>query len=110
MKRNVRLYLEDIETSIARIIKYTNGFSFSKFNSDRKTIDAVLMNFSVLGEAIKNLPTELKRKYPQIPWRDIIAMRNKIIHEYFGVDEKILWETIKKDVPVLKKQLKVLKS
>lgn len=76
-----------------------------------KTIDAVVRNLSVMGEAVNNIPDEIKTKYTDIPWNEIIGMRNKIIHEYFGVDADILWETVKKDLPASKEQiLKVSKE
>lgn len=75
------------------------------FFNDTKTIDAVVRNLSVIGEAVNNIPDEIKIKYQDIPWDEIIGMRNKVIHEYFGVDADILWETIKTDLPIFKKQI-----
>ena len=72
------------------------------------TIDAVVRNLEIIGEAANNIPEETTDKYPEIPWREMISMRNKVLHEYFGVDEEILWQTITNDLPPLKKQLKNL--
>lgn len=104
-KRGIKLYIEDVRDSIAKIEKYTSGLNFDSFSKDAKTIDAVVRNLAIIGEAVKNFPDELKSKYPQVPWKEIAGTRNKAIHEYFGVDEDILWETIKKDLPSFKKQI-----
>jgi len=104
-KRGIKLYTEDIRDSIEKIEKYTKDLTFAKFNEDIKTIDAVVRNLSIIGEAATNIPDEIKSKYPDIPWVEIISMRNKVIHEYFGVEKSILWETIKKELPVFKKQI-----
>jgi len=104
-KREAKLYLNDIIEAIEKIEKYTSGFNLETFREDIKTVDAVMRNFSIIGEAINNLPPELKTTHPEIPWADINGMRNKIIHEYFGVDENILWDTSKENLPELKKQI-----
>ena len=104
-KRGDKLYLEDIKESIKKIEKYTKGMSFAVFARDMRTIDAVVRNISVIGEAVKNISKETKSKNPEISWREIIGMRNKVIHEYFGIDEEILWKTIKEDIPIFKKQI-----
>ena len=101
-KRDVNLYLEDIQTAIRRIEEYTTPLAFEEFVKDTKTIDAVVRNLSVIGEAVRGIPEEIKSAHPSVPWEEIIGMRNKVIHEYFGVDEEILWKTIKSDMPVLK--------
>ena len=69
------------------------------------TIDAVVRNLMIIGEAAKNIPEEIKSKNPKIAWSEAVGMRNKVTHEYFGVDEDILWKTIKEDLPVFKKQI-----
>lgn len=104
-KREVQLYLTDIKDSIVRIEEYTRDFSFNDFKSDLKTIDAVVRNFEIIGEAAANLPEDFTEKYSEIPWSQIIGMRNKVAHEYFGIDPKIIWKTIQEDLPALKKQL-----
>lgn len=104
-KREVKLYLEDIKSSIRKIEEYIKNLTFDEFVGNDMVIDAVVRNLSVIGEAAKNIPEELKIKYSDIPWEEISGMRNKIIHEYFGVDEEILWKTIKEDLPIFKKQI-----
>ena len=104
-KRNVKLYIEDVRDAVEKIEKYTEGLSFDTFIKDEKTVDAVVKNFSVIGEAVKNFPKEIKIKYPQTPWTEISGTRNKMIHAYFAIDEDILWKTIKEDLPAFKKQI-----
>lgn len=109
-KRGSKLYVIDVREAIDKIGKYTKGFTREEFVKDAKTIDAVVRNLTIIGEAVKNFPDYLKSKYPKVPWKEIAGTRNKAIHEYFGIDEDILWETIKKDLPPFKKQiLKILK-
>lgn len=107
-KREPKLYLEDIKGSIAKIENYTNGLSFDEFSKDIRTIDAVVRNLTIIGEAARNIPEEIKSKNPSIEWAEAIGMRNKISHEYFGVDEDILWKTIKENLPVFKNQISEL--
>ena len=104
-KREVGLYFQDVIQAIKTVEEYVQDFDFEKFSQDRKTIDAVIRNVAIIGEAINNLPGEIKAANPQIPWDEINGMRNKIIHEYFGVSKSILWQTIKEDLPELKKQI-----
>lgn len=104
-KRDIKLYFSDIIHSIRKIEKYTQNLSFNDFSKNSLIIDAVVRNLSIIGEAVNNIPIDIRIKYPEIPWTEIIGMRNKIIHEYFGVDEMILWQTINKDLPLFKKQL-----
>jgi hypothetical protein len=83
---------------------------FKEFVDDERTIDAVIRNFEILGEAAKQVPAELRPIHPNIPWKQMIQMRDLFVHEYFGVDHEILWETIREDIPKLAGQLKLLKS
>jgi len=108
VSRGAALYLEDILASIRKIEKYLKNTSLLTFQKDEKTIDAVIRNLEIIGEAAKNIPEKVKRENKDIPWRQIVGMRNKVIHEYFGVDIDMLWETLIKDIPQLKKQIKKL--
>lgn len=99
--RNWMLRISDILEAVAAIQEYTAGLTFDTFSHDRKTIDAVIRNFIVIGEAASHLPEEVLRQYPEIPWREMRDMRNIVVHEYFGVEVKILWEKIQSDLPPL---------
>lgn len=103
-KRDAALYLADIKNCVKNIQKYVKGMTFEKFSRDQKTIDAVIRNIEVIGEAAKNIPAEIRRKYPNVPWEKVIGMRNIITHEYFGVVLEIIWKTVKEDFLILKKE------
>uniref|UniRef100_A0A7C6EBF6 DUF86 domain-containing protein n=1 Tax=candidate division WOR-3 bacterium TaxID=2052148 RepID=A0A7C6EBF6_UNCW3 len=108
--RDYGLYLEDILESIKKIRNYTKGMSFAEFAKDEKTIDAVVRNFEIMGEASKQLPQEIKNKHSEIEWKAMIDFRNVIIHEYFGIDLKIMWDIIKNELPPLARKLKRLRQ
>lgn len=97
-KRNL-LRLTDILESMDRINTYINGVEYDSFNSNQMLIDAVIRNLEIIGEASKNVSDEIKSKYPDIPWKKMTALRNLLIHEYFGVDESIIWEIVIKNLP-----------
>ncbi len=107
-KRAPTLYLKDILSSIEFIEEFIEGILYDDFASDRKTIDAVVRNLEIIGEAAKNIDKEITNEHPEIPWERMISMRNKVIHEYFGVDTEILWETVTIDLPSLKEKIKNL--
>ena len=105
MTRNVNLYLQDIWESILAIEEYAQGLSKEAFGENRQSQDAIIRRFEVLGEAVKNISEDYKNKHPEIPWKEMAGMRDILIHEYFGVNIDRVWETIKKDLPPLKKNL-----
>jgi uncharacterized protein with HEPN domain len=104
--RRIEDYLNDILESIADIKSFTSGMSFEVFETDRKTSQAVLRSLEVIGEAVKKLPSEIKTNYPQIPWKEIAGMRDKLIHEYFGVDLEIVWSSIGDDLQPLEDSIR----
>ncbi len=104
-KREWKLFLNDMKASCRKILAYTKGMDKKSFNSNHMAVDAVIRNFEILGEACNNLPDEIKKKNPGVPWRQITAFRNRIIHEYFGISMDIVWEIIQDDIPELKKKL-----
>jgi len=104
-KRDYFDYLKDILDSIDDIESFIGSMSFEEFKKDKKTINAVVRSIEVIGEATKNIPRTLKDKHKEIPWKRMAGMRDKLIHEYFGVDVEILWKTVKEDIPPLKKLL-----
>ncbi|OGY42881.1 MAG: hypothetical protein A2729_03140 [Candidatus Buchananbacteria bacterium RIFCSPHIGHO2_01_FULL_39_14] len=109
-KRDYNLYIADIEECIKSIELYTKDLTFEKFKNNKMAIDAVVRNIEIIGEAANNIPKEIKVKHSEVPWNKIIGMRNKIIHEYFGVDIKIIWKTIQRRIPELKKLINKIKS
>ena len=96
----------DIVDSIEKILNYTAGMSFEQFRKDSKTIDAVIRNFTIIGEAARHIPDEIVQSHSEIPWREMADLRNIIVHEYSGVNEKIIWETIQTDLPGLLSSLR----
>jgi uncharacterized protein with HEPN domain len=107
-KGDFRVYVQDILEAIQRIDEYLKGVTFEEFSKDKKTLDAVVGNFAVIGEAAKKVPVSVKRKHPEIAWKRMSGMRDKVIHEYFGVDPRILWDTSRIDLPASRQLLKEL--
>ena len=105
-QKNPRLFLDDIIESVDRIERYTKGISRDQFLKDIKTQDAVIRNLEIFGEAVKQLPESFTLQYPEVPWRLIAGMRDKLIHHYFGVSIDIVWETIQHDIPAIRPSLK----
>ena len=91
---------------IAKIERYTKGLSHTHFHEDEKTIDAVVRNLIVIGEAARLVPDEIAEQHPEIAWKKMRGLRNLAVHEYFGVDADILWETIQHDLPPLASMLR----
>ncbi|MBU1006966.1 MAG: DUF86 domain-containing protein [Candidatus Omnitrophica bacterium] len=104
-KRDSKLYVKDIIDSVEKIQQYTKGLSLGQFKKKDLVIDAVVRNFEIIGEASKNIPDEIKAQYPDIPWKEMAGMRDKVIHEYFGVDFDIVWKTISTRLMSLKNSL-----
>jgi len=104
-ERDYRDYLNDIFEEITNIMDFVRGFEYEDFVRDKKTINAVIRSIEVIGEAAKNMPADFKEKYNDIPWKDIAGMRDKLIHEYFGVDLEIVWKVVVDDIPLLKEKI-----
>jgi uncharacterized protein with HEPN domain len=102
-----RVYFWHIRDCIDRILSYTSG-GHAAFLADTKTQDAVIRNLEIIGEAVKNISADLKTVYPEIPWQRIAGMRDRMIHEYFGVNIQIVWERVEQDIPQLKQQVEVI--
>lgn len=107
-ERNIALLLSDIFTSICKILDYTAGMHFERYEVDSKTKDAVERNFEIIGEAASRVPEAFKELYPHIEWRIIKDFRNFIIHEYFGIDNVIVWDIIQNRLPNLADEIKAL--
>ena len=99
MEKDYRDYIQDILDSIDEIYVFIGQMSREEFLNDRKTVKAVLRNLEIVGEAAKKIPPPLRDKYPDIPWKKMAGLRDKLIHEYFGVDLEIIWQLIKEELP-----------
>lgn len=100
--RNPKLFLTDILDSLEKIELFTQNLVYESFVGNIKTTDAVLRNIEVMGEASKHIPDEIRELYPQIPFKKIAGMRDKLIHDYLGINYKLIFETIKTRFPELK--------
>ncbi len=105
-KRSPELLVNDILESANKILHYCSGLTYKQFISDEKTIDAVIRNFEIIGEAANRLPLNFKETHPSIDWQRVRGFRNRIVHEYFGTDPKIVWLIKEEFLPELIAQLK----
>ena len=103
-------YLDDILEAIEKIERFTDGMTFEEFASDEKTVDAVLRNFEVIGEAAKNVPREVRREYSDVPWSEMAGMRDKLIHGYATIELRIVWMTVTDELPSLKPQVASMRN
>ncbi len=106
MKKNDQMFINHILDAISKIEDYLKDVLYDDFIEDDMRIDAVVRELEIIGEAVKNLSSEFKNKRKHIPWKEISGMRDKLTHEYFGVDLQIVWNTCKEDILILKKELK----
>jgi len=105
-ERTFRHFLEDIFESISKILNYTESYDFDMFRDDERTVDAVIRNLEIIGEASNKIPKNIQEKYPTVPWDEMYRMRNKAIHEYFGVDHEIIWDIVVNYLPENLNQIK----
>jgi len=99
--RDWRFRIQDLLDAIESIRAYTEGMDFAAFQNDRKTVDAVVRNLTIIGEAAARVPEKAVCAYPDVPWAEMRAMRNLVVHEYFGVSDRILWDTVRANLPSL---------
>ena len=104
-KRPVDLLLDDIREAIDRIQQYTEGMAFESFSNDSKSVDAVVRNLEIIGEAANRLPDDFKEDHPEVEWYKVVGLRHRIVHEYFGIDLQIIWQILQKDLPELRHNL-----
>ncbi len=93
-EREYLFYLQDMEDSMRHIFEFTQGLDFQSFKKNRLVVDAVIRNFEIIGEASKNVPDNIKSKFPNIPWKNMYKLRNIISHDYFGIDYEVVWKII----------------
>jgi hypothetical protein len=99
--REWRVRVSDIIAAAERALRYTEALTFEEFGADPRSVDAVSYAIVVIGEAAGHVPDAVMRAAPEVPWAEIRGMRNKVAHEYFGVEVKILWQTVREDLPAL---------
>jgi len=108
MSREFRFYLEDILECCRRIKLYTADLSIDEFVEDNLVYDAVLRNIEIIGEAVKQVPTEIRDQYPDIEWRRIAGMRDIVAHHYFSIHDEIVWDIVENKIPALQNQIKAV--
>ena len=109
-KRDPLVLLEDILLAIQKIGRYTSQMDHEAFLRDELVIDGVARNLEIIGEAVRQLSEEFRRVHSQIPWTQIAGLRNRIVHDYFGLDLEIIWEIIQHDLPELEKKVRALQN
>jgi uncharacterized protein with HEPN domain len=106
MRRNITLYIKDLLENIKHAETFTENVTYEEFIKDKKTSYAVVRCIEIIGEAAKNIPDDVRESYPDIPWKKMAGMRDKISHFYFGIDMKKVWLAVKRDIHKIKPQIK----
>ena len=108
-RRTERLYLADIRDAIDKIVSYTSA-GREAFLSDPRTQDAVLRNIEIIGEAVRGVTGETRTAHPEVPWKDMAGMRDRVIHDYFRIDVDVVWDVVSQDLPPLRDRISTLLS
>ncbi len=101
MKREYEDYLRDMLENAEKALSFVQGMDYDDFCSDEKAVYAVIRALEIIGEAARQIPDDIRQANPEIQWREIAAMRNKLTHEYFGVNTKVIWRTVQEDLPII---------
>jgi len=109
-EKDFRDYLTDLVLACEEIGEFIRGMDYDNFSKDKKTVNAVIRSLEVIGEATKNLPMEFRLKHADIPWKRMAGMRDKLIHEYFGIDKEMVWHAAQKHIPQILPLLKNLQA
>ncbi len=107
-KRTVRHYIEDILEAMTNAEMFVRHMTYEEFKTDTKTLYALIRAIEVMGEAAKHIPDTVRKEFPDIPWRDIAGMRDRLIHGYFQIESERVWNVVKKDIPQLKPLIKAV--
>jgi len=103
--RDYILFMEDILTCIEKIKRYTSNASFEEFCESEMAVDAVIRNLEIIGEAVKKIPEEIRKKYADVEWKEAAGFRDVLIHDYFGIDLEAVWDTLRNNIPSFKKKI-----
>ena len=103
--RNYTLYLKDIVAAVESIEAFVEGMDLKAFQADDKTASAVIRKFEIIGEVARQIPEGMRQGYPEVPWKEMAGMRDRLIHFYVGVNYRLVWRTIQEDLPELKRQI-----
>jgi len=109
-RRAPPLLVDDIWEAIEKVERYVSGLRHDDFVTDEKTVDSVVRNLEIIGEAANRLPESFTSQHPEIEWRQIIGLRNRIVHDYFNIDVEIVWEIIQRDLPMFKSKLSLIRD
>lgn len=108
MSRDVRLFLEDIVESCDKILRYTDGSTFEEFRADERTFDAVARNLEIIDEAVKQVPSDIRDRHPDVEWRKLAGLRDVVIKQYFGIDEELIWDVVTTRIGPLRTRMKAI--
>ena len=106
MPRDYKVYLQDVVEAAGKVRSYTAGLSFKTFSEDTKTVDAVVRNLEVIGEAIKQVPDDVRSRHTDVEWKKIAGLRDILVHQYFGIDVEIIWDIVQNKLPALEAQIR----